>query len=377
MKDTLNPASSQRPPQARLACLGLSLVSGIGPRRLERLRGYFDDLGDAWLASEQQLAQAGLDRRLRRRLVALRRELDLEREVERIRACGAEFLTLLDENYPESLRNIPDPPLTLYIRGELLPGDRHALGLVGTRKATTYGRDVAGKLAGDLALQGITVISGLAYGIDAAAHRGALNGGGRTLAVLGSGVDVIYPASHRQLAQEICQNGALISEYPPGTLPEGRNFPRRNRLISGLSLGILVIQAPLTSGAIITANIAGEQGKEVFAVPGNIHDPASAGCHRLIQDGAKLVTGVGDILDELNLAWTRAETAVVARQAVPANESEASLLALLGVEPTHVDDLARQCRMPVAAVSSTLTILELRGLARKVGPMQYSRSQPV
>jgi len=377
VKDTLNPASSQNPPQARLACLGLSLVSGIGPRRLERLRGYFDDLGDAWLASEQQLAQAGLDSRLRRRLVALRRELDLEREVERIRACGAEFLTLLDEDYPESLRNIPDPPLTLYIRGELSPGDRHALGLVGTRKATTYGRDVAGKLAEDLAVQGIAVISGLAYGIDAAAHRGALKGGGRTLAVLGSGVDVIYPASHRQLAQEIRHQGALISEYPPGALPEGRNFPRRNRLISGLSLGILVIQAPLTSGAIITANIAGEQGKEVFAVPGNIHDPASAGCHRLIQDGAKLVTGVGDILDELNLAWTRAETAVVARQVVPANESEASLLALLGVEPTHVDDLARQCRMPVAAVSSTLTILELRGLARKVGPMQYSRSQPV
>ncbi|MDE0609796.1 MAG: DNA-processing protein DprA [Anaerolineaceae bacterium] len=377
MKDTLNPAGSQRPPEARLACLGLSLVSGIGPRRLERLRRYFDDIGDAWLASEQQLAQAGLDRRLRGRLVALRRELDLEREVERIRARGAEFLTLLDDGYPEALRNISDPPLTLYFRGELLPGDRHALGLVGTRKATSYGRDVAGQLAQDLARQGITVISGLAYGIDAAAHRGALKGGGRTLAVLGSGVDVIYPANHRQLAQEICRNGALISEYPPGTLPEGRNFPRRNRLISGLSLGILVVQAPLTSGAIITANIAGEQGREVFAVPGNILDPASAGCHRLIQDGAKLVTGIGDILDELNLAWTRAESADVARQVVPANESEARLLALLEAEPTHVDDLARKCQMPVATVSSTLTILELRGLARKVGPMQYSRSQPV
>lgn len=376
MNNSPKPATSHRPPEARLACLGLSLVSGIGPRRLERLRDYFDNIGDAWLASEGQLAQAGLDRRLRRRLVALRRELDLEREVERIRACGAEFLTLLDEDYPEPLRNIPDPPLALYLRGELLPEDRHALGMVGTRKATTYGRDVAGQLAQDLARQGITVISGLAYGIDAAAHRGALEAGGRTLAVLGSGVDVIYPANHRRLAQDICRHGALISEYPPGTLPEGRHFPRRNRLISGLSLGILVIQAPLTSGAIITANIAGEQGKEVFAVPGNILDPASAGCHRLIQDGAKLVTGVADILDELNLAWTRAETAVVARQAVPANESEASLLALLGVEPTHVDDLARQCQLPVASVSSTLTILELRGLARKVGPMQYSRSQP-
>ncbi|MCY4527220.1 MAG: DNA-processing protein DprA [Anaerolineaceae bacterium] len=338
---------------------------------------YFDDIGDAWLASDFQLEQAGLNLRLRQRLVAMRRELDLEREIERIRASGAEFLTLLDDSYPEALRNIADPPLTLYLRGQLLPDDRHALGMVGTRKATGYGRDVAERLAQDLARQGITVTSGLAYGIDAAAHRGALKAGGRTLAVLGSGVDVIYPANHRQLAQEISHNGALISEYPPGTLPEGRNFPRRNRLISGLSLGILVVQAPLTSGAIITANIAGEQGKDVFAVPGNILEPASAGCHRLIQDGAKLVTGVGDILDELNVTWTRVETATVASKVVPANASEASLLASLGAEPTHVDDLARRCQMPVATVSSTLTILELRGFARKVGPMQYSRTMPV
>ncbi|MCE2490496.1 MAG: DNA-processing protein DprA [Anaerolineae bacterium] len=367
----------QRPPDARLACLGLSLVSGIGPRRLERLRQYFDNIGDAWLASDFQLEQAGLNLRLRRRLVTLRRELDLEREVERISASGAEFLTLLDDGYPAALRNIADPPLTLYIRGQLLPEDRHALGIVGTRKATDYGRDVAERLAQDLARQGITVTSGLAYGIDAAAHRGALKAGGRTLAVLGSGVDVIYPANHRHLAQEISQHGTLISEYPPGTLPEGRNFPRRNRLISGLSLGIVVVQAPLSSGAIITANIAGEQGKDVFAVPGNILEPASAGCHRLIQDGAKLVTDVADILDELNVTWTRVETAAVASQAVPANASEASLLGSLGAEPTHVDDLARRCQLPVATVSSTLTILELRGLARKVGPMQYSRILPV
>ncbi len=233
MNDSLYPAMSQRPPEARLACLGLSLVSGIGPRRLERLRRYFHNLGDAWLASDQQLAQAGLDQRLRHRLVSLRRELDLEREVERIRACGADFLTLLDEDYPEALRNIADPPLTLYIRGSLSPGDRHSLGLVGTRKATTYGRDVAGQLAQDLARQGITVTSGLAYGIDASAHRGALKGGGRTLAVLGSGVDVIYPAKHRELAQEICRHGALISEYPPGPCRKDAIF----RVVTGSLAG--------------------------------------------------------------------------------------------------------------------------------------------
>ncbi len=367
----------QSPPEPRLACLGFSLVSGIGPRRLERLQQHFGHLGDAWLASDAQLKQAGLDRILRERMLALRSKLDPERELERVHQSGASLLTLLDEDYPEPLRNLPDPPLTLYVRGSLLPADRNALGMVGTRKAGAYGRDVADRLARDLARQNITVISGLAHGIDAAAHRGALGAGGRTIAVLGNGIDVVYPAGHRGLAGDISRQGALVSEYPLGTLPEGRNFPRRNRIISGLSLGILVVQAPLSSGAIITANIAAEQGRDVFAVPGNIHDPASAGCHRLIQDGAKLVTGVGDIMDELNLAWTRVETASVAKQVVPANETEAGLLALLGVEPAHVDDLARECRLPVASVSSTLTILELRGLARKVGPMQYCRTQPV
>lgn len=367
----------QRTLQARLACLGFSLVPGIGPRRLERLEGHFGDAGVAWMAPETQLEEAGLERRLCRRLVETRRELDLERQVEQIRAGGADFITLLDEDYPESLRNIPDPPLALYYKGSLLPADRNALGMVGTRKATPYGRDVAARLAQDLAAQGITVISGLAYGIDAAAHRGALKAGGRTFAILGSGIDVVYPTSHRQLAQEICENCAMITEYPPGATPEGRNFPRRNRIISGLSLGILVVQAPLTSGAIITANIAAEQGRDVFAVPGNVFDPASAGCHRLIQDGAKLVSDAGDILDELNLAWSRVETATVTRQVVPANETEASLLDRLGMEPRHVDDLARDCQLPAASVSSTLTILELRGLARKVGPMQYCRTQPI
>ena len=371
----MNPESKQRPPNPQLACLGFSLVQGIGPRRLARLLQHFGDPGAAWLASDGQLAEAGLERPLRQRLLELRRELNMERELERIVATGATLRTLLDDNYPEQLRNLTDPPLALYIKGDLLPIDRNALAMVGTRKATTYGRDVAGRLAQDLARQEVSVVSGLAYGVDAAAHRGALKAGGRTVAVLGCGVDVVYPADHRKLAQEISQQGALISEYPMGTLPEGRNFPRRNRIISGLSLGVLVVQAPLASGAIITANIAAEQGREVFAVPGNILDPVSAGCHRLIQDGAKLVTSAGDILDELNLAWTRVEAASVTERVVPANATEASLLARLGVEPTHVDDLVRECQLPVANVSSTLTILELRGLARKVGPMQYCRTQ--
>lgn len=343
--------------------------------RLARLLQYFEDPGAAWLASDAQLQQAGLERSLRQRMLELRRELDLERELARIHDCGASLLTLLDENYPGPLRNIPDPPLALYIKGTLFPADHNALGVVGTRKATAYGREVADRLAQDLASQQVTIVSGLAYGIDAAAHRGALKAGGRTLAALGCGVDVVYPAGHQDLARDISEHGALISEYPIGAMPEGRNFPRRNRIISGLSLGVLVVQAPQSSGAIITANMAGEQGREVFAVPGNILEQASAGCHQLIQDGAKLVTSAADILDELNLAWTRVEAATVTKQIVPANETEANLLASLGAEPTHVDELARACQLPVANVSSTLTILELRGLARKVGPMQYCRTQ--
>lgn len=371
----MNPASKPGLPDPQQACLGFSRVPGIGPRRLTRLLQYFGNIGEAWVADEGRLAQAGLDRRLRQRLVKLRRELDLARELERVHACGATLVTLLDEDYPEPVRNLPDPPLVLYIKGTLLPDDRNALAVVGTRKANDYGREVAGRLAQDLARHRITVVSGMAYGVDAAAHRGALKAGGRTLAVLGCGVDVVYPRAHRQLAREISEQGALISEYPPGSLPEGRNFPRRNRIISGLSLGVLVVQAPELSGAIVTANLAAEQGREVFAVPGNILDRANDGCHRLIQDGAKLVTSVGDVLEELNVAWTRVEAAAVTKRVVPANESEAGLLAHLGADPTHVDDLARECRLPVAKVSSTLTILELRGLVRKVGPMQYCRTQ--
>ena len=372
---TLSSSRKNGGPEPRLACLGFSLVQGIGPRRLARLQQHFDDLGEAWQASPLQLQQAGLDRALSQRVQEARQGLELERELERIRKCGAVLLTLLDEHYPDALRNIADPPLALYLRGNLEPADSNALGMVGTRKATAYGLDVAGRLARGLSQNKITVVSGLAYGIDAAAHQGALGSGGRTLAVLGSGVDVVYPSGHRKLAERIVEHGALISEFPPGTTPEGRNFPRRNRIISGLSLGVLVVQAPLASGAIITANIAAEQGRDVFAVPGNILEPANAGCHRLIQDGAKLVTSAEDILDELNLAWSRVETASVAQRVVPANESEAGLLAHLGAEATHVDELARLSQMPVASVSSTLTILELRGLARKVGPMQYCRTQ--
>jgi DNA processing protein len=351
--------------------LGFSLVPEIGPRRLANLLHWFGDLSSAWGASESQLIQAGLDKQPTANLLHTRKQLNLDAEFEKITRCGARLITLIDDDYPAVLKKLPDAPTVLYIRGTLRSDDNHALSIVGTRKATTYGRDAAYHLSKQLAAQGVTVISGLAHGIDSAAHKGALDGGGRTLAVMGCGVDIIYPNDNQKLAQQIMGCGAIISEFPIGMHPEARNFPRRNRVISGLALGVLVVEAPEKSGAMITASIAADQGREVFAVPGNIFNPMSTGTNRLIQDGAKLVINVSDILDELNIAHDNVQTQTMTERIIPANNTEAEILKHLGADPIHIDDLVRLCGLPVAMVSSTLTILELKGLARTVGHMQY------
>lgn len=351
--------------------LGFSLVPEIGPKRLSHLLNRFGDLALAWTASETRLCEAGLDRLPVENLLRVRRQLDLDAEMAKIEKVGARLLTLADDDYPALLKKIPDAPTVLYVRGQLVPADDHALSIVGTRRATSYGRDAAYHFAKQLAAQGITIISGLAHGVDSAAHRGALDGGGRTLAVLGCGIDRIYPADNQKLADDILRHGAIISEFPVGTPPDGRNFPRRNRIISGLALGVLVVEAPEKSGALITTTTAAEQGREVFAVPGNIFNPMSGGTNRLIQDGAKLVMAVEDILEELNITHQNAQASTITERIVPANDTEKSLLQLLGADPIHVDDLTRLCGLPVSIVNSTLTILELKGLARMVGHMQY------
>lgn len=351
--------------------LGFSLVPEIGPKRLSHLLNRFGDLASAWTASEAQLCAAGLDRQPLANLLQTRRRLDLDAEMRKVEKAGARFITLVDEDYPALLKTVPDAPAVLYIRGELTPDDSRALSIVGTRRATSYGRDAAYHFAKSLAAQDVTIISGLAHGVDSAAHRGALDGGGRTLAVLGCGIDRVYPADNQRLAADITHNGALITEFPIGVPPEASNFPRRNRIISGLALGVLVVEAPEKSGALITTTTAAEQGREVFAVPGNVFNPMSSGTNRLIQDGAKLVMTVDDILEELNIAHGTVQTSAAARQIAPANEAEHRLLLHLGADPIHVDDLTRLSGLPVAVVSSTLTILELKGLARMVGHMQY------
>jgi DNA processing protein len=351
--------------------LGFSLVSAIGPKRIAMLLDAFGNLEMAWNAPESRLKQAGLDGNPLRQLLIARSKIDLAQEMDKVRHAHARLITLADEEYPTLLRTLPDAPPVLYVRGALQAQDNLALAIVGTRKATQYGRDAAHTLAKQLAGNGVTIVSGLAQGIDTAAPKGALDAGGRTIAVLGCGIERVYPASNQQLAKTIIENGALLSEFPIGTPPDGRNFPRRNRVISGLSLGVLIAEAPEKSGALITATTAAEQGREVFAIPGNIFSPPSVGANALIQDGAKLVMNAQDVLNELRIAETNVQTKATTEAVAPTNEIERHLLSHLSAEPIHVDDLVRLSGYPIAHVTSTLTILELKGLAQSAGHMQY------
>ena len=349
--------------------VGFNIVQGIGPAKTRALLDHFGDLEAAWHAGADALRAAGLDRRALANLLETRRTLDLEAEMTRLERAGLRLITWESPDYPPLLAEIPDPPPLLYVKGELRPEDRWALAVVGTRRATAYGRQVTETLVGELARNRITIVSGLARGIDRHAHQAALAAGGRTIAVLGHGLDQVYPPEHRRLAAQIVEAGALISEYPLGTRPEASNFPPRNRIISGLSLGVLVVEAGLRSGALITADYAAEQGRDVFAVPGNITARSSRGTNRLIQDGAKMVLEARDILEELNMTMVAQHVEV--QMALPENETEARLLSHLSMEPLHVDEIARDLALPIAEVSSTLALMELKGMVRQVGGMHY------
>jgi DNA processing protein len=351
--------------------LGFSLIPEIGTKRILHLRDKFGRLSAAWQAAEAHLNVSGLEPQALANVLHFRKTLDLEREMARVQQLKARLITLEDADYPPLLKHIADPPAVLYVRGTLTPVDERAICIVGTRKATPNGRETARHIASQLAKQGLTIISGLAQGIDEVAHRGALEAGGRTLAVTACGIHMIYPTQNLQLAHEIIEAGAVITEFPIGTPPIKSNFPRRNRIMSGMALGVLVAEAPEKSGALITAAGAAEQGRDVFAIPGSIHNTASGGTNRLIQDGAKLVMKVEDILNELNMTYTIVQAKAATETVSPANGNEAALLQLLGADPIHIDDLVRQSGLSVSTVSSTLTILELKGLAQMVGAMQY------
>ncbi|HEY70287.1 MAG TPA: DNA-protecting protein DprA [Anaerolineae bacterium] len=353
--------------------VGFNRVYGIGPARLDRLLTVFGDIEDAWNASPSNLGRAGLSPSLVNELIETRSRLDLDEEMGRLQEAGFQIITWQDPDYPERLREINAPPPVLYCWGELTSRDRWAAALVGTRQVTPYGRTVTEDLAATLAANGVTVVSGMARGIDGIAHRSCLDAGGRTLAVLGSGLDQIYPPEHTHLAERICQSGAVLTDYPLGTKPEGRNFPPRNRIISGLSLAVVIVEAGEGSGALITADFAAEQGRELFAVPGSIYSPMSRGTNRLIQSGARPLNSADDLLEGLNLELITRQEQVDLE--LPEDETERRVYKTLSRDPLHVDEIQIQCGLEASEVTAALAMLEIKGRVQQVGGMQYVRAR--
>ena len=349
--------------------IGFNLVKGIGPTRLQNLINAFGNIQSAWEASAADLESVGLGKKLIQALIETRESDRLDETLQMIQAKGIHVLTWDDLNYPRRLKEIPQSPPVLYLRGGLLEDDHWAAAVVGTRRISAYGRQVAEQLGTELAQNGITVVSGLARGVDAAAHQACLKQGGRTLAVLGCGVDIVYPPEHRQLAERVMANGALISDYPPGTMPEAVNFPPRNRIISGLSQAVVVVEAGKKSGALITAAFASEQGCQVFAVPGNIYAPLCQGPNRLIQNGARILPDTKTLLEALDVGQVKAHQS--ARKILPTDATEAKLYTLLGNEPLHVDEISAKSGLPIEVISANLTLMELKGMVRQVGNMHY------
>lgn len=346
-------------------------VNGIGAARFSALLKRCGSAEAAWMAPIRQLQEAGLDKRSLESLLLARRQLNPNDEWAHYQRSGYTAHTLEEDSYPANLRQVDAPPPVIFVRGELTDDDDLAVALVGTRRATSYGREVAHNIATDLAYAGVTVVSGLALGIDTVAHRAAVDAGGRTIAVLGSGVDQIYPPQNQQLAGEIERKGALVSEYPLGTRPIAANFPPRNRIISGLSRSVVIVEASHQSGALITAKFALDQGRDLLAVPGSILHPGSSGCNELIRDGAIPLLSTNDLLEQLDLT-RRAEQKEV-RRTVPADPMEAKLISYLSAEPLHIDEIVRQSTLSAPQVTSLLAMMELKGMVRQVGVMNYVR----
>ena len=384
----------------------------LGAARFRLLESHFGgDLTRAWNAAGRELRASGIGGKVAQSVIAARDTIDPEQELDRLERAGVAALTWHDDGYPPRLKETPDAPPVLYARGSLLPKDEKAVAVVGTRRPTEYGRRVTAELCASLAKRGITVVSGLALGIDAWAHSSALDAGGRTVAVMGNGLDSVYPRENGKLAERIVDSGgALVSEFALGVRPEASHFPRRNRIISGMTLGTLVTEASETSGTRWTVYHALEQNREIFCVPGSIYSESSKLTNRLIREGAKLVTEVGDILVEIGLADSPIQLPLGGEYdaeagdakdssdgisskipiAAPGNddalghatnlfdnnvdEEEADLLRHLATEPKHIDDLVRASDQPISIVSGILTMLELKGLVQQTGSMHYQRS---
>ena len=363
------------------AWLALRRVAGIGDVLYRRLLEKFGSPHAVFAATEPELFSVeGIRHQTVR---SMRTEVSttvIDREFNRLEQNGVHIVTIHDRDYPERLKQIHDPPPLLFLKGELLPEDHQSIAIVGSRKCSEYGRTMAHRISQELALRGFTIISGLARGVDASAHEGALNAGGRTLGILGCGLDVNYPPQHDRLKEAILKQGAVISEFSMGTAPEPNNFPKRNRVIAGMSLGVIIVEAAQKSGALVTAACALEQGREVFAVPGPVGSKTSVGTHQLIKQGAKLVESVEDVLDELQGSI---ETSIMRRpvQSIPAgpvrfqslNPKEKEVYSILSQGPQHVDALTVQTQLSASKLAGLLLQLELKGAIKQLAGQRYIR----
>lgn len=359
------------------AYLALNLLPGIGPVRVRKLMEFFGSAESILLARPSKLQQVeGVGRELAETVANWESTVDLSRELKRIDELGLTLLTPEDDLYPALLKEIHAPPLVLYVWGELKERDRNAIGVVGSRQATQYGLGTAKKLSFQVAYAGYTVVSGLARGIDTAAHEGALASKGRTVAVLGSGIGKLYPAENMALAERIASQGAVVSQFPVDYAPDKQSFPLRNRVVAGWSTGLLVVEAPLRSGSLITAQQATEMNRTIYAVPGNIDRPTSAGCNRLIQAGAKLVMEGADILDDLMVLFPTAAS-VPKLESVPVtvelSADEQKVFDALGTDQAHIDEVSARSGLASHIVASNLMRLEMKRLVRPLPGLHYVR----
>jgi len=359
----------------------LNMVEGLGSIRTQKLLAHFGSLANVFKAGKDELKEVeDIGPKIALKILESIKEIDLSRELKLIEMHGAKVITFLDKGYPENLKNIYDPPVVLYVKGEILRQDDKAIAIVGSRRGSFYGLETAERFGFELASRGVTVVSGLAKGVDSSAHKGALKAGGRTLAVLGSGLLNIYPEEHAVLADKISKMGAVISEFPMQTIPDRANFPKRNRIISGLSSGVVVVEAAERSGALITADCALQEGREVFAVPGKVDSVTSRGTNRLIKQGAKLVENVEDIIEDLNLSYTGSRLPYPLDNLCDCPEGgsgldkeESLVYNLLSSGPRHIDELSEETNLGVAKISRILINLEIRKIARQLPGKNFVR----
>jgi DNA processing protein len=366
--------SEQNPVNERIFLNALNHLSHLGTRRISTLIAHYGSATATWQAYGEEYAQLlSLKKEVGEQLAQEKQALNPEAEWLKLEKNNIEIISLEAEEYPLLLKQIAYPPPILYYLGCLENIAGPAVAIVGSRRSTFYGQEVAGRLAGELAAAGIAVVSGMALGVDTAAHRGSLESGGKTAAVLGCGLDLCYPPQNRRLMEEIVSRGVIFSEFPLGTQPLAANFPQRNRIISGLTLGTVVVEATAKSGSLITANYALEQNREVFAVPGNIGSPYSRGCHRLIKEGARLVESAADVISELNLAEGQEEQLSLSLPQPDLSEDESKLFQLIPYYPLHIDDLIQKSAFSAAAACSLLLSLELKKLIRQTPGKYFCR----